>query len=229
MSNDQSPLALPDARVHFVFTRHSWRLASVEEYARAAGVDAAVVLNTLAGPLSQGVLSIETHDGTLFVHTAPKGRNPGSGAKPNLWESLRSGRTVPEAHRVWALIRSLEAAGWGVVWDRDELVQLSTAPPLLGVRVRGTTVPLFHLSGRTDWVGEVCTAVRGDSLAVTSDHHGLDRMVTAVRAWMLSQPKIPTLGVLVLEPPMFAPTLVQSRDNSVTPVVVQRYEPGSLA
>lgn len=226
------PLPLTEPRVHFVFLRHGWRLATVEEYARAAGVDAAVVLQALSGPLSQGLISIETCDGTLFVHTAPRGRPVPPGmpsARPNLWETVRIRRSVAEAHRVWQLIRALETGGWTVVWDPETLVGLAPqAPPLLALKVHDTLVPLYDVGDRVEWVPDVCAATIGQAVAVTAGNHALDRTVTAVRAWMLRQRKLPQLAVLVLEPPMFAPTVVRGIDNSVTPVVVQRYEPGAI-
>lgn len=231
-ATDRPPFLLKDARLQQVFTRTPERCASVDEYARAAGLQVADVLEILTPALAEGILALDSVGGTLLIHTAPNGRPTVSTrpqAKPNLWELLRERAGLERAHGLWQLIRGLEAGGWSVELDQ-ELLELHAGVPRqylqLGVWLRDVLVPLVPYPAQPEIpaILDVYAAAEGPGVALTCRNRELDAAVTGARAWYLRQGSPPELTVFVLEAPGFGATVLRASDNSVTPVVVQRWE-----
>lgn len=227
-----------DARLQQVFTRTPERCASVEEYARAAGMDVSETLALLTPLLEHGVLALDSVGGQLMVNTAPNGRPAPfelPQARANLWEQLRDRANLERAFGLWQLIRGLEAGGWNVTTDRERLEAHVRVPRHLlqmGVTVRHpripgeVIVPLVPYPPANELPG-LCETFHADGatgLAVTCQNRALDAAVTGCRSWFLANPGT-SLTVFVLEAPAFGATVVRPDDNSVTPVVVQRYQP----
>lgn len=235
---DRPAFSIADARLQQVFTRSPERCATVDEYARAAGMDVAEVLALLSPLLERGVLALDSVGGQLMVHTAPNGRPAPfelPQARTNLWELLRDRATLERAFGLWQLVRGLEAGGWQVQLDRVALeaqAQVARHFLQLGVTVRHpqipgeVLVPLVPYPPQTELAGLLdAFAVGGATgLAVTCQNRELDAAVTGCRAWFLAHPGA-NLTVFVLEAPAFGATVLRPDDNSVTPVVVQRYQP----
>lgn len=230
---ERRPFVIGDARLQHMFLRTPTRCASVEEYARAAGMTTDEVLELLSPLLSEGILGLDPVQGTLFVHTAPKGRPapmPLPQIAANLWELLRNRASLEQAFALWRLIRGLEVGGWTVDIDQVALearAQVNSRHLLLGIRVRDILVPLVPYPTTTQVPSALDDFAGGSAVAValTCENRELDQMVTAARAWFLSRPVPARMTVFILEAPSFAATILRCDDNSVTPVVVQRFEP----
>lgn len=222
-------LVVSDARLTRVLQRFPERCASLDDYARETSIETEKVLELLSPALDLGVLSLEVVGHSVFVHTAPMGRPTALNlpdVPPNLWERLREGRDGATAFELWKLVRGLSQAGWRVEPNVRQLqFGLSRLPfvPMLGVYVQQALLPLIlhpqpqHLAdpGGPLSIYEEAGAV---TVGVVCDSGGLAAIVTAARQWAASQPSGKgAVGVVVLESPSFAPTLVTSQDAAVRP------------
>lgn len=220
--------------------QHPGACATVSEYAAAAGLSTDEVLDEFGPYLEDGTVSLEVVGDELFVMTAPQGRPaPATHADvhPNLWERLRDRESTHVAYSLWRLIRALERAGWAVETApgtvRSGLGPLADGP-FIGVYVRHTVVPLLafpELDALADADGPLSDLERAGAaaIAVTCDNGALGEAITAVRGWMLSRALLPSMSVLVLESPRYAPTMLRPTDSSITPVSVTHALPGDLA
>jgi hypothetical protein len=221
--------------------RDAFKHATLEEYARACGVDVDVVMREMEHALDSRAASLETAGGEVFVLTAPDGRPLPKGVPdlaPNLWEVLRYNRSVDAAWELWRVHRALERAGWEVLSDPGDINASCRAtvsrPAPLGVRIGGVSIPvLVHpdadmVADSSGLVGEYERA-GARAVAVVCGQSGLDSMVTAVRrfalGWRLAEAP---LAVFVLEAPRYQPVVLQAHDAAVNPVSVTQASLTSL-
>lgn len=225
-----------DPRLSFSLGAAAWRLATVDEHARTAGMAVDELLDHLEPYLEGGWVTIEAHDGVLFLDTAGHSV-PAAGVTPNLWSSLRRTLPVDAACTRWRNIRALESGGWRVE-TRTELLGRRFAhvhpSPWCTVEVKERPVPLVweptpvQLGGH----GGVCDTyahAREPLVAVTCPPGRLEECVAAVRSWVLTRGAVAGgewLSVLVLEAPTFSATLLRCTDNSVAPVAFARSDRG---
>lgn len=224
-------LRLSDPVVDLAWQKSLPRCATIDEHASAVGLSAAALLALLDPHIDSGALGVETVNGRLFLHTAPQAR-PGPWhlpqAQPNLWERLREREPAQESHALWRLIRALEAGGWAV--EANQLVvshnhdRLSD-PPRIAVVVDGDVIPLvtFPQPSTIAAALDAYAAAGYRDVAMTCLNGALDPAITAVREWGLARHEIASLRVWVLEAPRFAPTVLQAKDNAVTPLSLTRY------
>lgn len=226
-------MAVRHAFLHSLILRENHRYATLSEYAQAAGLDVATLIDLLGEHLDTGLVTLEPAGDEVFVLTAPHGRpipRTSPDVAPNLWELLRSHSDRHEAYRNWQLVRRLERAGWETVVASARIAAGLTDPtrlrlPLVGIWVGHAAMPVLDeptphelVSGlleRYELAGAAC-------VAVTTRSGHLDDAITAVRAWALSRPTRPRLNVLVLEAPRFDPVLVTASDPAVPYKAVDR-------
>lgn len=218
-----------DARLNRILLREPERCATVGEYAKASGMDASRVLDLLAPYLNDGTLALEFIGDEVFVHTAPRGRPFADGpvdVAPNLWERLRSQADPGLSYSLWKLLRRLEWAGWRVESDQHRILfgmsKLLSEIPHLGVVVANQIAPLVVFPAAEAIavpMGVLSEYDRAGArvVGVVCDQGVLEDMVTAARRWILSQHGQSTMGVMVLEAPRFAPTLLSPGDAAVIP------------
>jgi hypothetical protein len=221
--------------------RDAFKHATLEEYARACGVDVDVIMREMEHALDSGAVSLETAGGDVFVLTAPNGRPLPPGVPevaPNLWEVIRFGRSVDAAWELWRVHRALERAGWEVTALPSEIHsaltgQVAKAAPL-GIRLGGSAVPvLVHPSANdvADASGVMGNYERAGAraVAIVCGQSGLDSMVTAVRrfalGWRLAEKP---LAVFILEAPRYQPVVLQAHDTAVQPVSVTQASLSSI-
>lgn len=227
-----------DPRLSFSLGSAAWRLATVDEHARSAGMAVDELLDHLEPYLEAGWIAIEAHDGVLFLDTAPGGR-PATGVTANLWSTMRRELTADAACARWRHVRALEEGGWRVE-TRTEMLQRRFAhihpAPWCTVEVKDRPVPLVWepRPDQLDMPGGVCDTyakAREALVAVTCGPGRLEEYVTSVRSWVLTRGAVAGgewLSVLVLEAPTFSATLLRCTDNSVAPVAFARSDrPGS--
>lgn len=223
-----------DPRLAYSIGSGAWRLASVDEHARSAGMQVGELLDGLEWYLESGAMAIEAHDGELFLHTAPTGSAP-TGSEVNLWAGMRRTLPVQAASERWRHVRALEAGGWRVEVRPGVLESQFGAVrpvPWCAVEVQGRSVGLVwepaedQLSGRDGVCDGYADAGYG-VVAVSCRAGGLEGVVAAVRSWVLTRGAVAGgrwLSVLVLEAPGYSATLLRCTDNSVTPVAFARNE-----
>lgn len=221
-------MTFDDMRLTRLFQQDPLRCATINEYAAATGMTVDQLLGMLSGPLQRGELDVEAVGGEIFVQTAPAGRPAPDGfgqTRPNLWETLRRAHPREEAYALWRILRDMEAGGWRVEADARAVPTGKVPGALLGLKFSLSTVPVLvlpsveALSSQSGPLTGLEMAGMG-LCAVTCPHRDLDRVVTAVRQWMLARPARAGLDVLVLEAPRYQPVLLTSDDWSVTPRTV---------
>lgn len=213
--------------------RHPDRCATLTEYAHAAGMDTAEVVELLAPYLDDGTLALEFVGDEVFVHTAPQGRPAPRGhadVPANLWERLRIRSNLEMSFAVWRLVRSMERAGWGVETNPAKVL-FGLGPvrraPYFGVYVGPQVIATLpfpsadEVAGPGGLLAEYAHAGAA-AVAVVCDEGGLDEMCTAVRRWVLSHRFLPTISTLVLESPRYNPVLLAPSDGAIEPVAVAR-------
>lgn len=221
-------LVVPDSRLTRLLQRNPEACASLDEYAQATGIETDRVLTLLGPAIDDGVLGLEVFNDGVFVHTAPQGR-PGPlhlpEVAPNLWERLRGHGDVAIAYGLWQIVRGLERAGWQVEANPHRIqFGLGHMPfsPALGIQVQQTMLPLLlhpdleELSHPMGPLTVYCNA-GAPSVAVVCSSGVLDATTTAVRQWGLRFTGPTGMGVVVLEAPRYAPTLLTPSDASVQP------------
>lgn len=217
-----------------LFVRTPERCASVTEYAQAAGMSTAEVIDLLGPFLDDGTLSLEFVGDEVLIHTAPNGRPAPAGhadVPPNLWEHLRARSTVEMSYAVWRLVRSMERSGWStetnaakILFGLGPLVHL----PFFSVTVGPHLVPVLPFPDPHEVAavtGGLLTeyAIAGaPAVALVCDESALDEMVTATRRWVLAHQYMPTMSILILEAPRYNPVLIAPSDGSVEPVSIAR-------
>jgi hypothetical protein len=235
-------VAVEHPNVRRAVLRDAFRYATLEEYARAAGVGVDVVTDELGPALDAGAASLEVTHGEIFLLTAPGGRPVPAHVPdiaPNLWEVLRYGRSIEQAWELWRLHRALERAGWEVLAVPGEvhasLRGALSRPAPLALRVGAASVPVLVFPDDADvadssgMLGELDRA-GAPAVAVVCAQSALDRVVTAVRRYALGARMVEMrCAVLVLEAPRFQPVLLKAGDTSVAPVSVTRSMLASLA
>jgi len=224
-------LTVPTPALQTLVWGHPGRCATISEYAQQAGISTEQVLDELGPFLEDGSVDLDVVGGELFVHTAPAGRPAPHAlfsAPANLWERLRDQTEPALAYTQWRLIRQMERAGWRVETDPKQVTAglgpLPT-PPHLGIYVRHTLVPLLPFptaAALTAPDGLLTTLEHAGAAAaaVACDNGALSATVTAARSWMLSRQLLPTVSVLVVESPRFAPTILRPTDSSITPISI---------
>jgi len=220
-------LHLADARLEALFYHDTWRYATVGDYARALGRDVLAVLDALGGCFADGTLGVEAVGDELFVHTAPAGRPAPDGVVqvvPNLWETLRNGRSAEEAHRTWGAVRDIAAAGWDVEVRPDYVPgHRSTLPhpPFCAVRLaNGTLVPVVYGAAAERLAGPsgvlaAWAATPLPAVLLTCPAGGLDHYVTEVRRFLRTSPASMDLAVMVCEAPRYEPVLLTRDDVAI--------------
>lgn len=226
-------ISVADPRLNQLLVRNPDRCASLTEYAQAAGMDTADVIDLLGTYLDDGTMTLEFVGDEVFVHTAPQGRPAPQGhadVPPNLWERLRLRSSLEMSFAVWKLIRSMERSGWGVETNPAKVLfglgPLSRVP-YFGIVVGPQVVAVLpfpttdEVAGPAGLLAEYARAGAG-AVAVVCDEGGLDEMCTAVRRWVLSHRYLPTIATLVLESPRYNPVLLAPSDGAVEPVSITR-------
>jgi hypothetical protein len=227
-------ISVGDPRLNMLFVRSPDRCASLTEYAQAAGMDTAQVIDLLGPYLDDGTLALEFVGDEVFVHTAPNARpapREHADVPPNLWERLRSRSTVEMSYAVWRLVRSMERSGWGVETNASKIL-FGLGPlqhlPYFAVQVGPQLVSVLPFPS-TDEVASVAGGLLTEyayagsvAVALVCDESGLDEMCTAARRWVLAQSHPPTMSILILEAPRYNPVLIAPSDGAVTPVAVSR-------
>jgi hypothetical protein len=221
-------LVLPDARLTKLMQREPETCASLDEYAQRTGIPTEQILTLLAPAIDDGVLGLDVCGDGIFLNTAPQGR-PGPThlpeVAPNLWERLRGHGDAPAAYMLWRLVRSMELAGWRVEANPHRIrFGLGPLPftPALGVQIAQTMIPLVlhpecevlaHANGPLS----VYDLAGAPTVGVVCDSGALDSVATAARRWGLGRRGKTSMGVVVLEAPRYAPTLLTPSDASVRP------------
>lgn len=210
-------------------------VASVDEYATAAGLSPQQVLEIFAPFLEAGALAIEVVAQTMFVHTAPQGRPIPPDlpdVAPNMWERLRDHGGPDEAWMWWRVLRAAERAGWEIEVNpariRFELAGQEVPPA--GLRIREQIAPLIPHPDPDRFAApggdlDRVEALASNIAAVTVPLGALERYVTLVRRWMLDRiatGRTPRAKILILEDPHFTPVLVTADDRAAEPVTVAR-------
>lgn len=224
-----------DPRLSFSLGSAAWRLATVDEHARSAGMAVDELLDHLEPHLESGEVAIEAHDGVLFLDTAAGGGS--TGITPNLWSTMRRTLAPQVAAARWRAIRALEAGGWRVETRPEILERLfgHVRPgPWCAVEVKERPVPLVWEPTPAQLAAPrgVCDTyanVHEPLVAVTCPAGHLEEYVAAVRSWVLTRGAVAGggwLSVLVLEAPTFTATLLRCTDNSVAPVAFARSDRG---
>lgn len=221
----QPVLTTSDMRLTRLLQQDPLRCASVNEYAGQTGIDVGTVLDLLGPALDASEVHLEPAGGEIFVHTAPAGRPAPYGNRqipPNLWETLRDGRSQDESFALWRLIRDLEAGGWAVEPAARRLPVINGRVPLLGLRFGAGIVPLLVLPDLTQVASQSgpLTIYERSGVgicAISCRSRELDRATTAVRRWMLEHHNRARCDVLLLEAPRYQPVLLTSDDSGVTP------------
>ncbi len=224
MPTPRKALLLGDARLTRLMYKMPERCATITEYATATGLTTQRVTELLGEALDTGTVALEPVGGEVFLHTAPDGR-PGPlhlpEVRPNLWERLRSHGSTHYAHSLWALLRSLEFAGWRVEANPERIganLGRLQPPPQLAIYVDHILAPLaLHPDPATTAspAGPVAalSAAGADVIGVVVPSGALDDTITALRMLHLSSPGVsPTL---VLEAPSYQPVAVTSRDAAI--------------
>jgi hypothetical protein len=236
--NDNTPiLQVANSTVRRTLINDSFRHATLEEYARACGLEVDVVMQHLEHALDSRAVALETAHGEVFVLTAPEGRPLPDGVPwvaPNLWEVLRYNRDIDAAHQLWQVHRGLERAGWEVVSTPQQINAACAAPVArqapLGVIVGGLSIPVVVHPSPTDVAdtsGVLGSYERAGAsvVAIVCGLSGLDAMATAVRRFALGWRLVDQpLTVLVLEAPRYQPVVLQAHDAAVNPLSVSRIE-----
>jgi DNA-binding transcriptional LysR family regulator len=221
----QPVLTTADMRLTRLLQQDPLRCASVNEYAGQTGIDVGTVLDLLGPALDASEIHLEPVGGEIFVHTAPAGRPVAHGQRqvpPNLWETLREGRSQDEAFSLWRLVRDLEVGGWSVEPAARRLPVVGGRVPLLGLRFGPGIVPLLvfpDLSQVANQAGPLTVYERSGVgiCAITCRARELDRAATAVRRWMLEHHTRARCDVLLLEAPRYQPVLLTADDGGITP------------
>jgi hypothetical protein len=235
----QPVLTFDDMRLTRLVQQEPRRCSSVNEYAGATGITVDRLLEMFGPHIEQGDIDIEAVGGEVFLHTGPGGRPTPRGRSqvpPNLWEILRREHTPEESFTLWRITRDLEAGGWEVEVDPQNIPTIAGETALLGLRFAASVVPLLILPTLEDVASQSGPLTRFDVsgtglCALTCLHRRLDPAVTAVRRWMLGRPVRAGLDVLVLEAPRYQPILMTADDGGITPraVTVRSNAPGSVA
>jgi hypothetical protein len=228
-----------DPRLAYSIGSGAWRLASVDEHARSAGMAVDELLDGLEWYLESGVMSIEAHDGELFLNTAAGGAAP-VGTSVNFWSGMRRTLSIQAAHDRWRQVRQLEAGGWRVE-VRPAILQSQFGDlrpvPWCSLEVQGRPVGLVWEPTLEQLAGSngVCDRYAGNGqsvVAITCAPGGLEQVVAGVRSWVLTRGAVAGgrwLSVLVLEAPGYMATLLRCTDNSVTPVAFAKHDRPELA
>jgi hypothetical protein len=227
-------ISVEDPRLNKLLVREPFRYATLSEYASGSGLSVESVAGQIRPYVDRATLGLEVVGGEIFVLTAPGGRPippHGADVAPNLWEVLRAGAGLPEAHATWSCCRAMEKCGWKVVTDpalvRGGLGHLPS-PPLLALELGQSTAPvIIHPPAQVlaDPTGVLAEYERAGVAAVAVVCRGgeLDSVSTAVRRWVLSHQGFACkVTVLVLEEPRMMPVLISARDAAVTPRNVDR-------
>lgn len=227
-------LSVHDSRLNRMLVRDAYRYASLTEYATGSGLPVDRVVALLGDFLDEGSLGLEVVGGDTFLLTAPAGRpipDHLADVAPNLWETLRQRSGLEEAHALWRITRSLERAGWVVEAEPSQLVAglgHVSEPPLLGVLAAQVCVPLVVGPTEEQLVNAMGPLAEYDRagaavVGVACPAGTLDRVVTAVRRWVLSRRAVPSrMTVMVLEAPRYQPVLLSAADSAVEPRSVTR-------
>jgi hypothetical protein len=231
--SSRSNLDLRDPRLKRIMLRDPDRCATLSEYAEATGMAIEEVLEALEHYLDDSSMSLEMAGNEVFIHTGPNGREPGSltiNVPPNLWEQLRIRSDVDAAHSLWQLIRDMERVGW-VIEHRLSRITALLGPlqeqPYIGVMTGHVVVPalLFpspQVLGSRMGLLEQYEHAGATAVAVVCTEGSLDRVVTAVRRWILDRRLAPEMNVLVLEAPQYNPVMLSPGDGAVKPVAIMR-------
>jgi hypothetical protein len=223
-----------DPRLVFSFGPDAWRLATIDEHAKASGVQVDEFLTLIEAHLEAGWLGVEAVDGNLFLRTATTNGEPAITA-PNLWETLRGAANLQLAAHRWSRIRELERGGWHAETRHrilDGRFSHLRPTPWLAVTVqqRGVGVIVDVASAALGQEGGILDSwsQAGEPLvAVVCEPGALPSVVAEVRSWVLSRGAVAGgrwMSVLVLEAPSYTATLLRCTDNSVTPVAFAQSE-----
>lgn len=226
-------LIVGDPRLTKLLSREPERCASLSEYAMATGIETGRVMELFGPALEDGTLGFEPVGPEIFIHTAPSGRPTPQGTPdvaPNLWERLRQHGDKLHAYQLWALMRSMEDAGWRVEANSSHIMfQLSPMHqvPELGLTIGTRVVPLVIYPATADISspnGRLydLAAAGAASSAIICDSGALDEMVTAVRRFYMEAGQPVPMSVLILEAPRYNPVLLTQNDASVAPRSVTR-------
>lgn len=226
-------ISLGDPRLNQLVLRHPERCASLTEYATAAGIDTADVVELFGPYLDDGTIALEFVGDEVFVHTAPLARpapNTHADVPANLWERLRLRSSLEMSFAVWKLIRSMERSGWSVETNVAKVL-FGLGPlmraPYFGVAVGPQLIPVLpfptvdEVAGPAGLLAEYGRAGAA-AVAVVCDEGALDEMCTAVRRWVLSHRYLPSISTLVLESPRYNPVLLAPSDGAIEPVSISR-------
>jgi hypothetical protein len=232
---NQPVLTFDDMRLTRLVQQEPRRCASINEYVGATGISVDRLLTMLQEPLERGDVDIEAVGGEVFLHTGPAGRptpRDRSQVPPNLWEILRREHTAEESFTLWRITRDLEAGGWDIEVDPQNIPMVAGEVALLGLRFSASVVPLLILPALEEIASQSGPLTRFDIAgtglcALTCLHRKLDPAVTAVRRWMLGRPLRAGLDVLVLEAPRYQPILLTADDGGITPRAVTMRGPAS--
>lgn len=216
------------ASVSRVLNRGFAGIATVGEFAQAAGMSIDEVVGDLSALFDDGEIGIETAGGELFLLPYPSGRTQTSTLPENLWEQLREERSVQDAASLWRVYRVLERAGWHVIanpgrWNAR--VATCGAKADLGVVAGGLVAPVLMNAPEEEVMaleGPLTMMWRAGvhAVCVTCPQHKLEAYVTAARRWFLHQSTPHEIVVIVAEAPGFQPVLLRSSDKAVDAVSV---------
>ncbi|MFM7087958.1 MAG: hypothetical protein ACKOW9_00265 [Candidatus Paceibacterota bacterium] len=220
-------IMLPDARLQRLMLNDPLRCATLNEYCKATGITVDNIMKYFSESIRDGILSLESVGGEVFIHTAPLGRaSQGVQVPPNLWEYLRRSGDANTSYRLWRFVRELEFGGWEVEADSSRVPFAQLTCPV-GIKIGAYVLPILllptvddltHLNGPLSKF-----ARRGYPLVgVVCERGFYEEYVTAIRRWMLNRDINLDLDVLLLERPLYQPILVRTRDQAVKPRIVNK-------
>lgn len=222
-------IALPDARLQRLMLNDPSRCASINEYCRATGINPIDIMGFLSGAINEGLISLESVGGEVFIHTAPLGRvNTGVQVPPNLWEMLRRNGDTTSSFKLWRFVRELEFGGWEVEVDSKKIPNIDSSSPV-AVRIGAYILPLLLLPTTDDIAslnGPLSKFARkGYPLVGVICEKGLyEDYATSIRGWILNRDATVDLDILLMERPMYQPILIRTRDKSINPRSINRRE-----
>lgn len=226
-------LDIHNTRIKMALKRFPGRLASLHEYANAAGVPRKELVAELKPLLQQGVVSIERVGREAFLQTAPQGRPAPQWCPdipPSRWEVLRRRLDAAGAVEAWKLALRLEQSGW-IVKSNLELnrgMQGHCLYVIVQIDHEPIQVPLVWdapstLLGRPG--GVLSNYVDHEPwIALVVPDAEIDEAGTEVRLWHLSRLSKPTMSVVLIPEPSHIPIVMRPTDQAIAPRSVAEFD-----
>lgn len=213
-----------DYRLTKLILQDPIRCSTINEYSRATGIPAQLLLEELHPYTNDLSISFEAFGGEIFLNTSPHMRNCEHNHfyfAENLWEIFRQSNNIEKANKIFKIFRSLEMNDWRVEY-------------------RLKNIPIDYLGNRTDLALKVGKSIlplilfpkpnsldKKDSpllqysktklpiLAIMIEEGALDQTLSYIRKWFVENSIYKNLDILLLEAPTHAPYILSGSDGSL--------------